>query len=454
MKLYNTLKREKEELNPLREEVGLYTCGPTVYDYTHIGNLRTYIFEDILKRALYYNEYKVKHVMNITDVGHLTSDEDTGEDKIEESARKKKKSAFEIAEYYTKAFKENIEELNILPPDIYVKATETIKEQIELIELLEKKGFTYRIEDGIYFDTSKLSDYGELANLQKVKLKPGARVEVKGKKNITDFALWKFSGPEEKRQMEWDSPWGRGFPGWHTECVVMARKYLGVPFDIHCGGVDHICVHHTNEIAQSRAAFEENLAKIWMHGEFLNLKDQKMSKSKGGFIILSDLKEQNIPPLAYRYLVLGAHYRSTLNFSEEAIEAAKKGLKNLQKRVAELESGKGDISTSYKEEFLSAINDDLDTPKALEVVWRMLKDSTLEEKTKKATIENFDRVLGLRLTEVPREDTPEEVEALAKEREKARKSNDFEKADKLRDKIKEKGYSVEDTKDGYKIEKI
>ncbi len=454
MKLYNTLSRKKEDLRPLKEEVGLYTCGPTVYDYAHIGNLRTYIFEDVLKRALYYNNYKVKHVMNITDVGHLTSDEDTGEDKIEASAKKKKKSAFEIAEYYTQAFKENIEDLNIVSPDIYVKATETIKEQLDLIKLLEKKGFTYQIEDGIYFDTSKLNEYGELAKLKEVKLKPGARVEVKGKKNITDFALWKFSKPDDKRQMEWESPWGTGFPGWHTECVVMAHKYLGVPFDIHCGGVDHISVHHTNEIAQSKAGFEDNLATLWMHGEFLNLKDRKMSKSKGGFITLYDLKEENIPPLAYRYLVLGAHYRSILNFSKEAIENAKNGLKNLQNRVAELESEKGAVSPSYKEEFLSAVSDDLDTPKALEVTWRMIKDNNLDNKTKKATVEDFDKLLGLKLTKMPGKGIPEEITKLLKEREEARKNKDFKKADELREKIKKKGYSVEDTKDGYKIKKI
>jgi len=457
MELYNTLTKKKETLKPLKEKVGLYTCGPTVYDYAHIGNLRTYIFEDILKRSLYYSDYQVEHVMNITDVGHLTSDEDTGEDKVEASAKRKKMTAFELAEYYTKAFKENAADLNILPPDIYVKATETIKEQIDLIKLLEEKGFTYTIKDGVYFDTSKLENYGELANLKDVELKPGARVEVKEKKNSTDFALWKFSKPEEKRQMEWDSPWGTGFPGWHTECVVMAHKYLGVPFDIHCGGVDHISVHHTNEIAQSKAAFGENLAKLWMHGEFLNLKDQKMSKSKGGFITLYDLKEKGVSPLAYRYLVLGAHYRSKLNFSKEAIENAKNGLHNLQNKVGQLESSKGDISPSYKKEFQAALSDDLDTPKALEITWRMLKDKNLDEKTKRATVEDFDRVLGLdleKMKEGPLEEIPEDISNLAKQREKERAQNNFQRADEIREEIRKKGYLVEDTKDGYKIKKL
>ncbi len=454
VKLYNTLSKKKEDFKPLKKEVGLYTCGPTVYDYAHIGNLRAYIFEDILKRTLYYNNYKVKHVMNITDVGHLTSDEDTGEDKIEKSAKEKKKTAWDIANYYTDAFKKDLEDLNIIPPDVYVKATETIEEQINLIKTLEKKGFTYQIKDGIYFDTSKLRDYGELANLKKVDLRPGARVEIKEKKNPTDFALWKFSKPEEKRQMEWNSPWGRGFPGWHTECVAMSHKYLGIPFDIHCGGVDHICVHHTNEIAQSKAAFGENLSRIWMHGEFLNLKDEKMSKSKGGFVTLNSLKKENISPLSYRYLILGTHYRSPVNFSKDSAESAESGLKNLQKRISELESGTGDVSPYYRERFLNAINDDLNTPKALETIWVLIKDDSLSDKIKRATVESFDRVLGLKLKDDrPEKIIPKEIDVLAKEREKARQKKDFAKADDIREKIKKRGYLIEDVESGYKIKK-
>ncbi len=451
MKLYNSLTRKKEVFSPLKKEVGLYTCGPTVYDYVHIGNLRTYLFEDILKRTLIYNHYRVKHVMNITDVGHLTSDEDSGEDKIEKSAKEKKKTAWEIAEYYTKAFKNDIEDLNIGSPGVYVKATETIEEQIELIEILEKKGFTYQIEDGIYFDTSKLEGYGKLTNLADIEA--GKRVDIKGKKNITDFALWKFSKPEEKRQMEWNSPWGVGFPGWHTECVVMAKKYLGVPFDIHCGGIDHVEIHHPNEIAQSEAAFGENLARFWMHGEFLNLKDEKMSKSKGGIVTLSRLKEEGFDPLAYRYLTLNAHYRSKLNFSTEALSGAQNSLNKLRERFLDLGHEEGKVIEKYKKQFLEAMNDDLNAPKALEVLWNLIKDKNEKENDKKSTVTDFDNVLGLSLSSKATEETPEEVKELAEKREKYRENKDFEKADEIRSKLEKMGYYIEDTKESYKIRK-
>ncbi len=456
MKLYNTLTRKKEDFKPLQEEVGLYTCGPTVYDYIHIGNMRTYLFEDVLKRTFLYNGYKVKHVMNITDVGHLSSDADTGKDKIEESAKKKKKTAAEITEYYTEAFKKDIKELNIKDPDIYIKATETIEEQIELIKILEEKGYTYITEGGVYFDTSKLEDYGKMANLEKIEA--GKRVQMGEKKNPTDFALWKFSKPEEKRQMEWDSPWKRGFPGWHTECVVMAKKCLGIPFDIHCGGIDHVEIHHPNEIAQAEAAYGENLARFWMHGEFLNLKDQKMSKSKGGTITVSALKEDGFSPLAYRYLVLNSHYRSKLNFSKEGLEGAQNSLYKLKEKVLNLKKG-GKIIESYQKKFLASINDDLNTPKALETLWALLKDEEEKEEDKRETIESFDEVFGLDLAIeddsliTPNDAIPEEINELIKDREKARKEKDFQKADLLREKVEDRGYMIEDTKNGVKIRK-
>jgi len=309
LKLFNTLSQKKEIFKPLKDKkVGLYTCGPTVYWFAHIGNLRTYIFEDFLKGVLEYNGYKLKHVMNITDVGHLTSDADSGEDKMEKGARREKKTVWEIAKFYTRVFKKDLKLLNIKKPDIWVKATDTIKDQIKLIQILEKKGFTYKIADGIYFNSSKLKKYGRLWGQKERKIKPGARIEmVPGKKHPTDFALWKFTPHGVKRQMEWDSPWGRGFPGWHTECVVMSIKALGIPFDIHCGGVDHILIHHTNEIAQAEAAYQKLMANYWLHGEFMTVEGKKMAKSEGNIFIIDDLIKKGFNPISYRYMCLGAH---------------------------------------------------------------------------------------------------------------------------------------------------
>src|SRR3989339_1773559 len=325
--LYNTLTRRIEEFKSIKKNnVGLYTCGPTVYNFAHIGNLRTYVFEDILKRALAYNDYKVKHVMNITDVGHLTDDADEGEDKMEKGSAREGKTAWELAEFYTHAFRLDMEQLNIIKPSIWCRATDHIKEQINLIKKLEKKGFTYATSDGIYFDTTKLADYGKLANLQNQELKAGARVDLGEKRNAHDFALWKWSErserhpegdqPKSKRQMEWPAPFGAGqgqtrmgFPGWHIECSAMSAKYLGQPFDIHCGGIDHVPVHHTNEIAQSEAAYDKPMANYWLHNEFINVGEgAKMAKSGDNFLTLALLKEKNIDPLAYRYLLLQTHY--------------------------------------------------------------------------------------------------------------------------------------------------
>jgi cysteinyl-tRNA synthetase len=462
LKLYNTLTRKKQIFRPLRpQQVGLYTCGPTVYWFAHIGNLRTYIFEDVLKRVLEYNGYKVKHVMNITDVGHLTSDADTGEDKIERAAKKEKKSAWEIAKFYEKAFKKDLKLLNIKEPDIWIRATETIEDQINLIKILEKKGFTYKISDGIYFDSSKLKSYGRLWP-KKMKIKAGARIEmVPGKKNPTDFALWKFTPKGIKRQMEWDSPWGRGFPGWHTECVVMSKKFLGIPFDIHCGGVDHILIHHTNEIAQAEAAFRKILANYWLHGEFLLVEGKKMAKSLGNIYTLNDLIKKGFNPLAYRYLCLGAHYRSKLNFTFEGLKASQNALENLYQKIIEIKSKvKSQKSKlqfkiqNYKKRFLNFINDDLNTPKALALMWDLIGDEKIPNERKYNLLLDFDRVFGLNLEKIKKPKIPQKLKELVKIREEYRKRGDFKSADEIRKKIKEMGYWIEDTREGPKIKKI
>jgi len=449
IKLYNTLTRKRENFKPLKDkQVGFYSCGPTVYWYAHIGNLRTYIFNDVLKRILEYNGYKVNHVMNITDVGHLTSDADEGEDKLEKAARKEKKTAQQIANFYTKAFKKDIKALNIIEPDIWAKATDHIKEQINIVKQLEKKGYTYRIKDGIYFDTSRIKDYGKLAGQKQRKLKPGARVKMAaGKKNITDFALWKFS--DKKRQMEWNSPWGIGFPGWHTECVVMGMKYLGIPFDIHAGAIDLIPTHHTNEIAQAEAAFNKDLANYWLHGEHLILKKGKMAKSEGNIVLINDLIKKQINPLAFRYLCLTTHYRSKLTFSWESLKASQNALDNLCEKT-QMSKSKIQIKSKiqkYKKEFLNYINNDLDTPKALALMWNLIK----ENKADKELLLDFDKVLGLGLDKVKKQVIPKEIKELAKQREKYRREKNFKKADQIRKQIKKQGYTIEDTPGGPSI---
>lgn len=454
IRLYNTLTKNIEEFKPIDEkEIGLYTCGPTVYWFAHIGNLRTYIFEDILKKVLKYNGYNVKHIMNITDVGHLTSDEDEGEDKLEKSAAKEKKTVLDIAEFYTKHFKEDISKLNIEFPTQFVKATETIKEQIDLIKLLEQKGYTYQISDGIYFDTSKLEDYGILWG-EKEKTDFKSRIEEnKEKKQPADFALWKFSPKDKKRQMEWASPWGIGFPGWHTECVAIGIKFLGAPFDIHCGGIDHISVHHTNEIAQAKAAYNNNLANYWIHGEFLIVKNSdKMSKSKGNIITLNDVKD----PLSYRYLCLTAHYRSKLNYSEESIEGARISLNKLRDKINELnlssEHKNPELKEIYAKKFLDHISDDLDMPKALALVWDIIKDDNISDKEKYDLILDFDKVFSLNLKQ-EKIKIPEEIINLANEREIYRKEKNFKKSDEIRKIIESKGYIIKDEEEGFLIKK-
>ena len=459
LKFYNTLARKKQDFKSIKpKKVGLYTCGPTVYNYAHIGNLRTYVFEDILKRTLQYNDYTVNHIMNITDVGHLTSDADEGEDKMEAGAKREKKTIQEIAEEYTEAFKQNLADLNILSPDKWPKATDHIAEQIDLIKKLEEENFTYQTSDGVYFDTSKFKNYGKLARINIPGLKEGARVAKNTeKKNLTDFALWKFSPKDSKRQMEWDAPWGKGFPGWHLECSAMAMKHLSSQLDIHCGGVDHVPVHHTNEIAQSEAATGEKFFNYWLHGEFLLTNKAKMAKSEDNFLTVEILKQKNYNPLAYRYFCLGAHYRSKLNFSFKALDAAQNALNNLYESIYDYDD-LTEVDTTYQEKFLQAVNNDLDMPKALALMWDLIK-SDLESSKKTATLFEFDKVLGLQLeqafdnAEKDKAEIPARVLKIAEQRETARAEKNFKASDDLRDQINKAGYNIEDTPDGYKLKK-
>ena len=452
LQLFDTYSRSIRVFKPLDDNtVGLYACGPTVYDYAHIGNLRTYIFEDILRRTLEFNGYIVKHVMNITDVGHLVSDADTGEDKMEKGSRRTGKSAWEIAEFYTHAFKEDMHQLNILEPHIWCKATDHILEQIEFIKGIESKGFTYRLSDGIYFDTSKLSEYGYLARLNIEGLRAGSRIDMREKRNPTDFALWKFSPPDQKRQMEWDSPWGIGFPGWHIECSTMSAKYLGPFFDIHCGGEDHIPVHHTNEIAQTQIYYGTQLANFWMHGHFLQLDEARMSKSSGEFLRLQTLIDRGYDPIAYRFFCLNAHYRSKLNFTWESLDGAVISLNRLRTQVHDW-GEPSEPDKSFMEDFTSQINDDLNLPRAMAMTWELVK-SGLPDRVKKATIILFDKVLGLRLCEwqPPKEQIPDEILSLVEQRQIARVERRWKDADTFRQQVLQAGYEIEDTPQGHHV---
>lgn len=454
--LYDTYTRSLREFEPLSSgDVGLYTCGPTVYDFAHIGNLRTYIFEDLLRRTLVFNGYTVNHVMNITDVGHLVSDADTGEDKMEKGARRTGKTAWEIAEFYTEAFKDDMHRLNIMEPTIWCRATDHIPEQIAEIQCIEAKGFTYQTSDGIYFDTSKQPNYGYLARLDIEGLEAGSRVDMAEKRNPTDFALWKFSPKDEQRQMEWDSPWGVGFPGWHLECSAMSAKYLGAYFDIHCGGEDHITVHHPNEIAQTEACHGTRLANYWMHGYFLQMDDAKMAKSAGEFLRVQTLLDRGYDPLVYRLFCLSANYRSKLNFNWESIDGASRQLNRLRLAVYGWGEPGSSPDEAYITNFTGQINDDLNLPRALAVTWDLVK-SDLPDDVKKATVIEFDRVLGLRLAEwKPEEEAvPDDILALADQRQQARTEKRYADADALRDQILAAGYEVKDTPSGPEVTRI
>jgi len=471
MKLYNTLTKKIEKFKPLNPSiVTFYSCGPTVYDYTHIGHMRTYTNNDILKRVLSYLGYKVNHVMNITDVGHLTGDDDTGEDKLEKGAKKSKKTVWEVAAFFTDYFFKTTSALNIIKPETICPATKHIKEMIEMIKKLEEKGFTYKTKEAIYFDVSKFKNYGKLSGQKLEEKIKKAREEVyldPEKKHPADFALWFFRvGRFADHTMHWDSPWGDGFPGWHIECSAMSTKYLGQPIDIHSGGVDHIPVHHENEIAQSEAANEKQFVRFWFHNNFLMVDNQKMSKSLGNFYTIDDLKKNQIDPLAIRYLFLQSHYRQVMNFTWQSAKASQNSYHNLLNKIRELKQEEEKLSSKdidsnsfnqYKQKFLQLIENDLEIPQAVALMWEMIKDEKLTPKTKLDLIYDFDQVFGLNLKEV-NDVIPKEIIDLAEKRLDLKKQKKFKEADKIREEIKSKGYLIEDrVVDGanyYTIKKI
>lgn len=462
MRLFNTMTRAVAVFEPANPPaVGMYSCGPTVYADQHIGNMRAYVFADTLKRALAWKGFRVRHVINITDVGHLTSDADVGDDKLELAARREHRNAWEIAERYTADFKADLARLRIIEPDVWCKATDHIPQMIMFAEVLDAKGWCYALPSGLYFDTSKDPDYGKLARLDLAGQQAGARIDVvKGKRNPSDFAVWRTSAPGEHRQMEWDSPWGRGAPGWHLECSVMSIEYLGSHFDIHTGGVDHIPVHHTNEIAQSEAYLADGLPWVrwWLHGEFISLRGAKISKSTGGGVLVGDLIDSGYHPLVYRYLLLQAHYRSQTEFSWAAMDSARTGLRRLLDRYAAARSGRGQrlgpAAAEHLDAFDRAICDDLNTPKALAAVIAASRDDRLDDEALTALASRFDAVLGIGLADLAPADldlrrsevaiTDAEVEALVAERNAARAARDFARSDQIREQLAGVGVTVED----------
>ncbi len=465
--LYNTMSRSLETFQPMQgNEVGLYSCGPTVYNYAHIGNLRTFLFEDLLKRTLQVSGFTVNHVMNITDVGHLTGDGDEGEDKIEKMANQTHKTVWEIAQFYTDAFFNDYDALNLIRPKVVCKATDHIQQMIDLIKRLEDGGHTYVSGGNVYFSIDSIPDYGKLARLDLSSLQTAVREDVQAddnKKNSKDFVLWFTKSKHGEQAMMWDSPWGRGFPGWHIECSAMSMYYLGESFDIHCGGIDAIPVHHTNEIAQSEAATGKEWVKYWMHGEFLLDETGKMSKSKGEFLTLSLLKSKGFDPMDYRYFCLGGHYRSQLKFSFEALETAKTARSNVYDRIrrmlaagAKNTSLDGEKALEYKNAFLEHIQHDLNSPRALADLWGVLKDDTLSIDEKYSLAMFFDQVfgLGLQTIEKPEEESfPEEALALLQKRVEAKKEKNWALADSLRSELDAMGFMVKDSPAGSSLEK-
>ena len=466
MKLYNTMDRKVEEFVPIEEgKVGMYCCGPTVYNYAHIGNLRTYIFEDILHRTLEEAGYRVKHVMNITDVGHLTGDGDDGEDKLGKRSRETGKSVWDIAAFYTDAFFADEKALNIKRPNVVCKATDHIQEMIALIKRLEEKGHTYTAGGNVYFSIDTIDDYGKLAGQKQEDKLSGARIAVDGnKRNPQDFVLWFTNSKFGEQAMMWDSPWGRGYPGWHIECSAMSMKYLGETFDIHCGGIDAIPVHHTNEIAQSEAATGHKWVNYWCHGEFLLNDKGKMSKSSGEFLTLPVLVGHGYNALDYRYFCLGGHYRTQLKFSYEALDHAKSARERLNSMVAELkakakpESTISEKAESYKDAFFAALFNDLRCPEALAVMWKMLKDNSITEGEKLSLLYSMDKVLGLDLDKIEAKKEEkvggEEEWKLVEERKQAKAEKNYQRADEIRKELEERGYIVKDTPQGPILQKI
>lgn len=466
MKLYNTLTRQIQTLTPMKPPtVTLYTCGPTVYDYTHIGHLRKFTYDDILKRTLTYMGYNVKHVMNITDVGHLTGDTDEGEDKLEKGAKKTGKTVWEVAQFYTDQFISSIKMMNIIDPLVLCKATDHVQDMIVLIQKLEQKGFTYDTPEAVYFDTQKFAEYGKLSRQNVEEKKQAVRDDVRldpNKKHPADFALWfKRVSRFKDHSMHWNSPWDDGFPGWHIECSAMAIKYLGESIDIHTGGIDHIPVHHENEIAQSEAATGRPFSQFWVHHNFLNVEGEKMSKSLGNFYTLNDVEKKDIEPMALRLLYLQTHYRQLSNFTWEAAKGAQEAYDKLKEFVITLRSQTSRTMLSeeklqkvdeYKNRFRESIASDLQLPQGVAIMWEMLK-SSIPSEDKLDLLFEFDQVLGLRLNEVQVEKIPENIQKLAEKRFEAKKAGDFEEGDKLRKEIESKGYTILDSTNSYIVKK-
>lgn len=457
--LFNTLSREIEELKTIhKDKVHMYTCGPTVYGRAHIGNMRTYVNSDVLKRALLMAGYEVLQVMNITDVGHLTSDSDEGDDKLQLSAKKEKMTSWDIAKKYTEFFFDDEKKLNIIKPGVVCEATKHINEQIALVKKLEDNGFTYKTSDGVYFDTSKFEDYGKLGKINVEGLQAGKRIDLGEKRNKTDFALWKFSKEGEKRDMEWDSPWGVGFPGWHIECSAMSMKYLGDTFDIHTGGIDHIPIHHTNEIAQAECATGKKFVNYWVHSEFLVLSDDaKMSKSLGNVLNMDTLIEKGYDAMAFRLLCLGTHYRKRLLFDEKIMDGAQNTYNNLKSKILEIKSSlksysadKLDKNNKYLSEFRNSIFNDLNTSKALAEMWNVIRDNDISSEQKYSLLLEMDKVLGMDFENMVQEKIviSADIQKLLDERENFRKEKNWAEADKIRDKILEKGFVIKDTNVG------
>ena len=460
LKIYNTLSRSKEVFVPVRPgRVGIYTCGPTVYNYAHIGNLRTYIFMDILRRVFAFNGYKVKSVMNITDVGHLLSDADEGDDKMSMAAAEQKKTPEEIAEFYSAAFFRDIARLNVRRPDVTPKATEHIGDMIKIVQALLDKGYAYETDDGIYFDISKFPDYGKLSGANLEEQLAGARVDINtGKRHPADFALWKKAAPNHI--MKWPSPWGMGYPGWHIECTAMSNKYLGDVFDIHTGGIDHVPIHHENEIAQAEAWLGKKAVNYWMHSEFMLVDGGKMSKSLGNTYTVDDLAAKGYTPMEFRYMCLNVQYRQKLNFTWEAMAAAKTAYERLsallyRHKTAPAPENRPEIE-KYLGEFHEAINDDLNVPMAMGVLWKMLRLPAGKDVYDAALV--MDKVFALDFDKVASPDhtaeAPPEIREMAEKRREVRRNKNWAESDRLRDEIAAKGYKVLDTADGYRLEKI
>lgn len=485
MKLYNTLSRSIEEVTPLpnhaaQNQLGLYACGLTVYDYTHLGHLRKYTMDDVLLRALRHAGFSVLFVQNVTDVGHLASDDDTGEDKLEKGAKKYGKSVWDIALEFEEYFWRSMDLMGNLRPDVSCRATDHIPQQLDMVLELERRGYTYVIEgDGVYFDTSKLDDYGKLARLDIENLQEGARVQTEGKRNLTDFALWKFERPGENRAMSWPSPWAeKSFPGWHIECSAMSSHYLGDQFEIHTGGIDHIPVHHTNEIAQVEASTgKKPFVKYWVHHNFLKVEGEKMSKSLGNFFTIDDVLDKGFDPKALRLLFLTSHYRSEMNFTWDTLAGMQKAWTKLKQLVLGLHEQSADSripdlsqlsepARQYLASFFGFLEHDLKTPEAVALMWDVLKTDSVSDVEKLSLLLSFDQVLGLGIdglsldsnssgeTFLETDQLPEKVQQLVKARHEAREAQDWSTADELRDKIAAAGYRVLDEQDGQKIKPL